>query len=373
MIKDESTTDDTFRDGCCALIYLYLLAPLVSVEFLPPLPAAADTFGEIGTVVEKGLVTHEDLAKVSQALWAESGRGDVVPWNIPALSQFAPTISFAIKRSELEHTGRVIQRTKQGNTVRDYDLLQLKFWLPKVEPLSFDDEGDGTEVATDADAGESSDVEKDKDTGSEPEVADSDAEGTANPAEESVASKAAADVVGDDGPDLSAAERSYVFMVARTSPKLGLWSDQSNVPVPKAGKKGSAKAERAAAKARARRAEEIVHVCGRLFNGIPRGEAMDDEATRLDRDLPKDPNALAFSLRTEACGGEPWIFGHSGWTVYTFFVPVYLLMRKALGHYNAAVFKEEKDAGYAEEWALVKEAAVAAYDKLTGAKRKRSD
>ena len=39
---------------------------------------------------------------------------------------------------------------------------------------------------------------------------------------------------------------------------------------------------------------------------------MDQDAAKLNRNLREDPNSLAFSIRTEYCSGDPFIFGPSG-------------------------------------------------------------
>jgi hypothetical protein len=60
-----------------------------------------------------------------------------------------------------------------------------------------------------------------------------------------------------------------------------------------------------------------VEICGKLFNGVPGGDAMDDAAIKLNRNLREDPNSLAFSIRTDFCGSnDPTFFGHSGKDVH---------------------------------------------------------
>ena len=57
---------------------MFMFAPILSVNLLPDLTINPETFAEIGIQVDKGMVTHADLAKVHMALWIETGRGDWV-------------------------------------------------------------------------------------------------------------------------------------------------------------------------------------------------------------------------------------------------------------------------------------------------------
>lgn len=135
--------------------------------------------------------------------------------------------------------------------------------------------------------------------------------------------------------DVAGADESFVYLFVRAAPRIKLWP-QPELPV-----KGK--------KAKKQALEEPVTICGKFFNGIPRGEPVDEEATKADRDLPKDPNSLAFSLRAEQCPGEPIFFGHSGYGTYYVLVPIYIVARIILSWYSKTVMMEAGDDDIAEE------------------------
>ena len=68
------------------------MAPMLAKEMLPPLDVNGTAFAERGIVVEKGLVTNSDLAKVYKELWQDSGRRSVVRrLNVPCVAARQPT------------------------------------------------------------------------------------------------------------------------------------------------------------------------------------------------------------------------------------------------------------------------------------------
>lgn len=169
-----------------------------------------------------------------------------------------------------------MSKTKRGVEKREFDMLGMKFWLPltTAEP-DLDDEADASPDPAAAAAAADADAEKKE------QVAGEDGEDGGEAA-------AAAEAEAEPEPEITVASRSFVYMFIRAAPKLNLW------PQPKMTKKMSKKERRAIAFA-------PVKVCGKLFNGIPRGEAVDAAAIKLNRDLPKDPNSLAFSMRAAEC------------------------------------------------------------------------
>lgn len=54
FVRDERLTWGVSRDIVIGLIYLFMLAPLLSVEMLPELPVNHQTFAQIGIQVPKG-------------------------------------------------------------------------------------------------------------------------------------------------------------------------------------------------------------------------------------------------------------------------------------------------------------------------------
>jgi len=309
IARDERLSERVLRDTVIALVYLFLLAPIISKEMLPPLAVNITEFAEIGAKIEKGMVTQDDLSKVYADLWYQEER--VVPWALADLSGFQPTLEITVPRKDFEHTGRTMSKTKRGVEKREFDMLGMKFWLPltTAEP-DLDDEADASPDPAAAAAAADADAEKKE------QVAGEDGEDGGEAA-------AAAEAEAEPEPEITVASRSFVYMFIRAAPKLNLW------PQPKMTKKMSKKERRAIAFA-------PVKVCGKLFNGIPRGEAVDAAAIKLNRDLPKDPNSLAFSMRAAECPGSPWFFGSSGYSVYVLFVPILLLAQYLIKRFAAA-------------------------------------
>ena len=62
-----------------------------------------------------------------------------MPWALAGLSSFQPKLRINVARRDFEHTGRVIKKTRRGQSVLEYDMLQAKFWLP-LEAASLDDD-----------------------------------------------------------------------------------------------------------------------------------------------------------------------------------------------------------------------------------------
>jgi len=293
LLKDEKMSDGILRDVGLIWLYLFLFAPLLSVSLLPDLPINKDSFSTIGIEIQKGMVTNAQLASIHKTLWIESGRSSWLPWEIAELTNFKPTLRISVPRSELEHSTRHLTKTSRGNTKVEYDLLLAKFWLPEgssvptTEEVATDDTDTADTDAKTPDADESKETEADDDDETETKDSKSTEDEAAKEVDETeteTATKAddTADPVEEEELDL----RSYVTMVVRASPRLNLY------PHPK--RKGK--------KAQARVMGEHQDICGKVFNGIPRGEAVDEAATKLDRDLPKDPNSLAFSFRADECG-----------------------------------------------------------------------
>lgn len=328
IVKDERLTERILRDTVIALVYLFLIAPIVSKEMLPPLKVNVTEFADIGAKIEKGMVTQDHLSEVYADLWYREAR--VVPWGLADLSRFQPTLEITIPRKDFEHTGRAMSKTKRGVEKREFDMLGVKFWVPKtsLEDIDLDDDADAADAAatstgTDADADADAETEPDADAEKSEDGAETDkaAENNEDGAETDKTAGAAAEAEAE--PEIAVASRSFVYLFVRAAPKLNLW------PQPKMTKKMSKKERRAIAFA-------PVKVCGKLFNGIPRGEAVDAAAIKRNRDLPKDPNSLAFSLRAAECPGSPWFFGSSGYSVYFLFVPILLVAQYLIKRFAAA-------------------------------------
>jgi len=355
IAKDERLSERVLRDTVIALMYLFLIAPILSKEMLPPLSVNVTEFAEIGAKIEKGMVTSDHLSKVYADLWYREER--VVPWGLADLSRFQPTLAVTIPRKDFEHTGRAMSKTKRGVEKREFDMLGIKFWLPLTssEPdMDVEDEAppqaaagetgssdtdDATTAGTDdATADGADDAADGADDGSGADKTDdADADAAADDDEKKEGGEEAAAAAAAE-PEIVVASRSYVYMFVRAAPKLSLW------PQPKMTKKMSKKERRAIAFA-------PVTVCGKLFNGIPRGEAVDAAAIKLNRDLPKDPNSLAFSMRASECPGSPWFFGQSGYSVYFLFIPILLAAQYLIKRFAAAaniIDNDEDD--FAKEW-----------------------
>lgn len=310
VVRDERLADRLLRDAGLAWLYMFVFAPILSVNLLPDLPIDRTTFGEIGAQIEKGMVTHEHLSTIHMHIWNESGRSEWLPTQIPALSNFAPVMRLKIPREDIDHSTRQLTRTSRGERKVDYDLLVAKFYLPEVQASDLDEEpvSNPAEEAS----SETTDMEKSDNKDSSTEADGSEDIGTLQ------ANNTTASAIDED---IEVAARSYVQMVIRASPRLKLY------PHPK----------RKKASAQKRIMQEELTICGKFFNGIPRGEARDEEAAKLDIDLPKDPNSLAFSFRAEGCSWEPFLFGHAGVGMYVLFIPLYLIARKFIFHFSATI------------------------------------
>lgn len=275
---------------------MYLLAPVVSVEMLPPLEMELATFATSGVKIDKGLVTRDHLDPLYAAAW----EGRAVPWRIASLSSFRPLLSFHVQRNRLDHTGRVMNKTKRGQSYTEFDMLEIKLLLPAVE--------DDTELLE----------------ASEP---------------------AQAGAVDDSAAPVPAPE-SFVKLFVRASPTIKLW------PQPAPQKRRSKKAQVAENKAHG---EASVRVCGKLFNGIPRGDAKDEAAVKADRDLPKDPEGLAFSVRATSCPGDPIIFGGSV-SVAILFLVFLTVARRALRSFEqkSGILTDDLEGDFGKELGTIK-------------------
>jgi len=366
LARDERLTNRVIRDLSIGLFYVFFLAPMLSVEMLPELPVDKATFSAIGTQIEKGMVTREDLDTVHKALWEASPRNETVPWKLASTTMFAPRIRISVPRSDIEHSSRHITRTKMGESVKEYDLLMLKFWVPlSTDAIGLDAEptaAAGEDAETDGDPApaatkpESDDFGKDED----PKGSETTAESADKKAAEPTAAKNTPEkpqkkrrqrrqkkvVEEDEEMEAHRADSaSFVYLTARTSPRLNLW------PHPKA--KGKKKL--------ARIMGQHVDVCGKLFNGVPGGEAVDDEAFKLNRNLREDPNSLAFSIRTDYCSSEPLFFSASGWAIYYILAPIYVLARVILSRYAQTIMQDRHDVSFIDELAEAFDTAIWAY------------
>lgn len=360
VANDDRLTDAVLRDTVLIWLYLFLMAPMISKEMLPPLKVNRTTLAEIGAQVEKGLVTAQHLNIVHEALWHESGRSSVVPWPLARLSSFPPTLDITVPRRDFDHTGRVQVKTKRGKSTTEYDMLQMKFWLPMPTEAPFADadendvEGEAgkpADASTDAEDGQpEKSADEEKTRRAEKEEAASDGE---DAKEETSSGEGAQDtVVAPKKRKFDPLTASYVYLFARSSPKLELWP-QPNMSAIKT------KKERRKAWLRP------VRVCGKLFNGIPRMEAIDEAAQKLDRNLREDPNSVAFSLRANFCPGEPWIFGHSGYMAYGLFLPLYLVARIMLSWYSTTILHADEDESILKEIRQLMDGASGLYGRLT--------
>lgn len=137
--------------------------------------------------------------------------------------------------------------------------------------------------------------------------------------------------------ETSAVSASFVYLFIRAAPKVSLW------PQPELHKKKKQRKEQLKAP---------VYLCGKLFNGVPRGEPIDEEAAKNGgRDIKEDPNGLAFSFRADYCpSSDPWLFTESGWGAYYLLLPLYIAMRFFLSWFSQTHNMNNDDDDFIEEW-----------------------
>lgn len=159
-----------------------------------------------------------------KALWVASPRNETVPWKLASSTMFAPKIRISVPRSDIEHSSRHLTRVKMGESIKDYDLLMIKFWMPLSASTLDDDLAPDAEPPADPNAAESKErksEDKAEDTAEDKkEDKNEGADGKGGDGAKTAAANGT-----DAGKDAghSADSASFVYLVARASPKLNLW------------------------------------------------------------------------------------------------------------------------------------------------------